>query len=77
NNTITGAGDSGIALQNNDGSSTLNASLYGNSVSSPTSTSPFAALDVENGATASDTSTTNIVIGTGSGSTTGSRNTLN
>ncbi|MHC2467049.1 beta strand repeat-containing protein [Bradyrhizobium embrapense] len=76
NNTITGVGDAGIALQNNDGSSTLNATLYGNSVSSPTSNSPFAALDVENGATATDTSTTNIVIGMGGGGT-GSKNTLN
>ncbi|MCC8968300.1 hypothetical protein H8A95_39910, partial [Bradyrhizobium sp. Pear76] len=76
NNTITGVGDSGIALQNNDGSSTLNATLYGNSVSSPTSTSPFAALDVENGATATDTSTTNVLVGMGSGGT-GSKNTLN
>jgi hypothetical protein len=76
NNTITGVGDAGIALQNNDGSSTLNATLYGNSVSSPTSASPFAALDVENGATATDTSTTNVVIGMGAGGT-GSKNTLN
>ncbi|MBR1205935.1 MULTISPECIES: cadherin repeat domain-containing protein [unclassified Bradyrhizobium] len=76
NNTITGVGDAGIALQNNDGSSTLNATLYGNSVSSPTSASPFAALDVENGATATDTSTTNVAIGMGSGGT-GSKNTLN
>ncbi|MGY4424647.1 hypothetical protein ACVWY2_007096 [Bradyrhizobium sp. JR6.1] len=76
NNTITGVGDAGIALQNNDGSSTLNATLYGNSVSSPTSNSPFAALDVENGATATDTSTTNVVIGMGAGGT-GSKNTLN
>ena len=76
NNTITGASNSGIALQNNSGSATLNATLYGNSVSSPTSVGPFAALDVENGATATDTSTTNVVIGTGSGGT-GSKNTLN
>ncbi|MGY4155973.1 hypothetical protein ACVINW_001815 [Bradyrhizobium sp. USDA 4461] len=76
NNTITGVGDAGIALQNNDGSSTLNATLYGNSVSSPTSASPFAALDVENGATGSDTSTTNVLIGMGAGGT-GSKNTLN
>ncbi|KJC39075.1 hypothetical protein UP09_24605 [Bradyrhizobium sp. LTSP885] len=75
NNTITGVGDSGIALQNNDGSSTLNATLYGNSVSSPTSAFPFAALDVENGATATDTSTTNIVVGSGNG-VTGTKNTL-
>jgi hypothetical protein len=76
NNTITGVGDAGIALQNNDGSATMNATLYGNTVSSPTSSSPFAALDVENGATASDTSTTNVVIGTGTGGA-GSKNTLN
>ncbi|MBR1036819.1 hypothetical protein JQ593_08100 [Bradyrhizobium viridifuturi] len=79
NNTITGVGDNGIHLQNNDGSSTLNATVYGNSVSSPTSTNPFAAMLVDNGATAgppADTSTTNIVIGMGPGGT-GSKNTLN
>jgi VCBS repeat-containing protein len=75
NNAITGVGDSGIALQNNDGSATMNASLYGNTVSSPTSASPFAALDVENGATASDTSTTNVVVGMGTGGA-GTKNTL-
>ncbi|WP_245279032.1 hypothetical protein [Mesorhizobium loti] len=75
NNTITGVGDAGIALQNNDGSATMNATLYGNSVSSPTSAFPFAALDVENGATATDTSTTNIVIGMDTGGA-GSKNTL-
>ncbi|MBR0757582.1 cadherin domain-containing protein [Bradyrhizobium jicamae] len=76
NNTITGVGNNGIHLQNNDGSSTLNASIYGNSVSSPTSTVPFAALLVDNGATATDTSTTNVVIGSGTGGA-GSKNTLN
>ncbi|MHC6152306.1 cadherin domain-containing protein [Bradyrhizobium elkanii] len=76
NNTITGVGNNGIHLQNNDGSSTLNATLYGNSVSSPTSANPFAAMLVDNGATATDTSTTNVVIGMGAGGT-GSKNTLN
>jgi hypothetical protein len=59
NNTITGSSNVGIALQNNSGSSTLNASLYGNSVTAPSGSFPFAALYVDNGATASDTSTTN------------------
>jgi VCBS repeat-containing protein len=75
NNTITGVGDAGIALQNNDGSATMNATLYGNTVSSPTSGFPFAALDVENGATGTDTSTTNIVVGS-SNAGAGSKNTL-
>ena len=79
NNTITGVGNVGIHLQNNDGGSTLNASIYGNTVSSPTSSSPFAALLVDNGATAgppADTSTTNVVIGSSNGGA-GSQNTLN
>ncbi|UGY18283.1 cadherin repeat domain-containing protein [Bradyrhizobium septentrionale] len=76
NNTITGVGNNGIHLQNNDGSSTLNATIYGNSVSSPTSANPFAALLVDNGATATDTSTTNVVIGSGTGGA-GTKNTLN
>jgi VCBS repeat-containing protein len=75
NNTITGVGDAGIALQNNDGSATMNATLYGNTVSSPTSSFPFAVLDVENGATAGDTSITNIVVGSSNGGA-GSKNTL-
>lgn len=75
NNTITGVGNVGIHLQNNDGSATMNASIYGNIVSSPTSSFPFAALLVDNGATATDTSTTNVVIGTGTGGA-GSKNTL-
>ncbi|TPI63031.1 hypothetical protein FJ420_13170 [Mesorhizobium sp. B3-1-3] len=75
NNTITGVGNNGIHLQNNDGSATLNATIYGNSVTSPTSSFPFAALLVDNGATATDTSTTNVVIGSGTGGA-GSKNTL-
>ncbi|RAZ91309.1 hypothetical protein DPM33_08370 [Mesorhizobium hawassense] len=75
NNTITGVGNVGIHLQNNDGSATMNATIYGNSVTSPTSVSPFAALMVDNGATATDTSTTNVVIGSGTGGS-GSKNTL-
>ncbi|WP_188393765.1 S-layer family protein [Mesorhizobium sp. SARCC-RB16n] len=75
NNTITGVGNNGIHLQNNDGSATMNATIYGNTVSSPTSSFPFAALLVDNGATATDTSTTNVVIGTGTGGA-GSKNTL-
>ena len=74
NNTIQHFYNAGIAIQNNSGSATLNATLYGNTVSTPVTNDPYAALDVENGATASDTSTTNVVIGSSGGA--GSANTL-
>ena len=41
NNVITNWGNAGIHLQGNDGSSTMNASLYGNSVTAPSGTSPL------------------------------------
>jgi hypothetical protein len=41
NNTITGWGNAGIHFQNNDGSSTMNASVFGNSVTAPGATFPF------------------------------------
>jgi hypothetical protein len=63
NNTITGWGDAGIHLQNNDGNCTMNASLFGNSVTAPGATFPYAPLFVDNGATATDANIMNIVIG--------------
>lgn len=69
NNNITGWGNNGIHLQNNDGGATMNASVFGNSVTAPGSAFPFAAFFADNGATAgppADTSTMNLVLG-GSG----------
>jgi hypothetical protein len=63
NNTITGWGNTGIHLQNNDGGATMNASVFGNSVTATGSAFPFAALFADNGATATDTSTMNLVLG--------------
>jgi hypothetical protein len=63
NNTITNWGNAGIHLQNNDGSTTTNATVFGNSVSAPGASFPFAALFADNGGTATDTSTMNLVVG--------------
>ncbi|AZO40329.1 S-layer family protein [Mesorhizobium sp. M7D.F.Ca.US.005.01.1.1] len=63
NNTITGWGNVGIHLQNNDGSATMNASVFGNSVTAPGTAFPFAAFFADNGATGTDTSTMNLVLG--------------
>ncbi|HET7843387.1 MAG TPA: hypothetical protein VFL14_04505, partial [Xanthomonadales bacterium] len=62
NNTVNGYGNVGVHLQNNDGSSVMNASIFGNQVTGPTGFA-FAGLFVDNGATAGDTSTANIVVG--------------
>ena len=61
-NTLTGYGDEGIHLQNNAGSVTMNASIFGNTESSPAAEN-FAGLYVDNGAANGDTSTTNVVVG--------------
>jgi hypothetical protein len=63
NNTITGWGNAGIHLQNNDGGATMNASIFGNSVTAPGVASPFSPIFVDNGATAGDTSIMNLVLG--------------
>ena len=62
NNVVTGYGNVGIHLQNNDGSATMNATIFGNSVSAP-KVNAFAGLFVDNGATATDTSRANVVVG--------------
>jgi hypothetical protein len=41
----------------------MNASLFGNTVNAPGNASPFADLFADNGATASDTSKMNLVVG--------------
>jgi len=61
-NTTTDWGNVGIHLQNNDGSATMNASIFGNTAMT-TKASPFAAMFLDNGATATDTSTMNVVVG--------------
>lgn len=63
NNTIAGWGNTGIHLQNNDGGATMNASVFGNSVTAPGSAFPFSAFFADNGGTAGDTSTMNLVLG--------------
>jgi hypothetical protein len=63
NNTITNWGNVGIHLQNNDGSGTMNASVFGNTVNAPGTANPFADFFADNGATASDTSKMNLVLG--------------
>lgn len=61
NNEVSNYG-TGIRLQNNDGSSTMNASIFANSLSLPNA-GGFSGLFVDNGATAGDTSRMNVVIG--------------
>jgi hypothetical protein len=63
NNAITGYGNDGLHLQNNDGSVTMNATIYGNSMTAPTSAFPHAAMFIDNGGTATDTTTMNAVVG--------------
>ena len=62
NNTLTGYGNAGIHLQNNDGNVTMNASVFGNSVTSPNAQN-FSGIFIDNGATATDTTTMNAVVG--------------
>jgi hypothetical protein len=63
NNTITNWCNVGIHRQNNDGGSKVNASEFGNGVTAPRASFPFAALFADNGATATDTGTMNLVVG--------------
>jgi hypothetical protein len=62
NNVITGYTSAGLHLQNNDGSSTMNATIFGNSVT-PGAGFPFSGLFLDNGATATDTNQMNVVVG--------------
>jgi hypothetical protein len=55
NNAISNWGNAGIQLQNNDGSATVNASVFGNSVRAPGASFPSAALFADNGGPATDT----------------------
>ncbi|MBZ9963721.1 beta strand repeat-containing protein [Mesorhizobium sp. BR1-1-2] len=73
NNTITGWGNAGIHLQNNDGSATMNASVFGNSVTAAGVAFPYSAFFADNGATATDTGTMNLVLG---GTSAGQQNTF-
>ena len=63
NNNITNWGNAGIHLQNNDGSTTMNATVYGNVVGAAGVAFPFAAFYADNGATATDTTKMNLVLG--------------
>ena len=68
NNTLSGYGNAGLHFQNNDGSSTMNATVFGNVLSSP-NINNFAGLFMDNGATATDTNTMNAVIGSATDAT--------
>jgi hypothetical protein len=62
NNDVRQTNEAGIFIQNNNGSATLNASVFGNVVAEP-GPFGFAGLYVEAGASGSDTSKINIVVG--------------
>jgi predicted enzyme related to lactoylglutathione lyase len=62
NNVVHQTNEEGIFIQNNDGSATLNASVFGNTVDTPGSFS-FAGLNVDVGAISTDTSVVNLVVG--------------
>ena len=62
NNAVVQTNEQGILIQNNDGSSVLNVSLFGNTVTEP-GAFQFAGLNVDVGALGTDTSTVNIVVG--------------
>jgi uncharacterized repeat protein (TIGR01451 family) len=68
NNTLSGYGNAGLHFQNNDGSSTMNASVFGNVLTTPNA-SNFSEMFMDNGATATDTSTMNAVVGSATDAT--------
>ena len=70
-NVVRQTNEEGIFIQNNDGSATLNASVFNNLVAEPGAFS-FAGLNVDVGALAGDTSICNVVIG--SAGTVGDKN---
>ncbi|MDT5157790.1 MAG: hypothetical protein QOH51_2147 [Acidobacteriota bacterium] len=62
NNNIVEYGEEGIDLQRTSGSSTLNASVFGNTVT-PNAANGFSGLNIEQGAVNTDTGTMNLVVG--------------
>ena len=62
NNTIVEYGEEAIDLQRTSGSSTLNATVYGNTVT-PNAANGFCGLNIEQGAVNTDTGTMNLVVG--------------
>jgi hypothetical protein len=68
NNTVHQTNEEGIFIQNNDGSATLNASVFGNVVNEPGAFS-FAGLNVDAGALGTDTSVINVIIGSATDAT--------
>jgi CSLREA domain-containing protein len=64
-NTVHETNEEGIFIQANDGSATLNASVFGNTVDRPGPFS-FAGLNVDVGALAGDTNVANVIIGSSS-----------
>ena len=63
NFTITNWCNVGIHRQNNDGGSTVNASVFGNGITAPVASFILAALFADNGGTATDAGTMNLVVG--------------
>ncbi|MDT7809010.1 MAG: hypothetical protein QOJ70_2823 [Acidobacteriota bacterium] len=63
NNVINNYGESGIKVLGNNGSSTANITIIGNTTSQPHPTFGFAGLFVDWGAFASDTNTLNLKVG--------------
>ena len=65
NNTIVEYGEEAIDLQRTSGSSTMNASVFGNTVS-PHLPDGFCGLNIEQGAVSGDTGIMNLVVGSAS-----------
>jgi hypothetical protein len=68
-NSITQYGEEAIDLQRTQGSGTLNASLFANTVTNPDPLNAFAGLNIEQGALSSDSGTMNLVIGSATDTT--------
>jgi len=62
NNNIVQYGEEAIDLQGTSGSTTLNASIFGNNVT-PEANNGFAGLNIEQGAVNADNGTMNVVVG--------------
>src|SRR5205814_6167724 len=62
NNTIAEYGEEAIDLQGTSGSTIVNASIFGNTVS-PNAANAFCGLNIEQGAVNADNGTMNVVVG--------------
>jgi len=73
-NTVDNYGEVGILIDARQGTSTLDATVSGNTVTQPNANSAFAGIWANSGALSGDTNTLNIVIG--DANTAGNKNTL-